>query len=703
MQLRFSCPPGASPISTTTRRIHCRFVAVASTSSIHSPLLKIRLAFSKLLPVAVATSASTTVFQEEDEDIEGFFSDYNSEASQANSKRCNKGSTGASTISSGVTLENVSKSYKGATVLKNISWDVKKGEKVGLVGVNGAAKTTQMRIISGLEQPDSGNVIKVKSNMKIAFLNQDFEVLSTGTVKDEFLSAFKEEMEVPGRFEKVQKAIEKSVDDLELMRRPLDEFDLLQRKAQAVDLDEVDVKINKLMPELGFGPEDADRLVTSFSGGWQMRMSLGKILLQDPDLLLLDEPTNHLDPDTIEWLESYLNKQDVPMIIISHDRAFLDQLCTKIVETDMGVSRTYEGNYSDYVIAKAGWIDTQFAVWEKQQKKIEQSRDLICRLSGGANTGRASSAEKKLEKLQDEEKVDEPKMSKGSHQVGTLKLGNQPVDESDVLIECRDVYKSFGEKQILRGLSFKIRHGEAVGIIGPSGTGKSTILKIIAGLLAPDKGEVLIRGRRRHGLICDEEISGLRIGLVFQSSALFDSLSVRDNVGFLLYENSTMSDDRISELVAETLAAVGLKGVEDRLPSELSGGMKKRVALARSIIFDTAKDSIEPEVLLYDEPTAGLDPIASTVVEDLIRSVHMKGQDAVGNPGKIASYVVVTHQHSTISRAVDRLLFLYEGKVVWQGMTQEFCSSPNPIVQQVKSVERKNYFQVEYHSSSDIF
>lgn len=255
-------------------------------------------------------------------------------------------------------------------------------------------------------------------------------------------------------------------------------------------------------------------------------------------------------------------------------------------------------------------------------------------------------------------------------------------DESDVLIECRDVYKSFGEKDILRGVSFKIRHGEAVGIIGPSGTGKSTVLKIIAGLLAPDKGEVFFRGRKRVGLISDEEISGLRIGLVFQSAALFDSLTVRENVGFLLYENSSMSEDQIADLVTENLAAVGLKGVEDRLPSELSGGMKKRVALARSIIFDTTKDAIEPEVLLYDEPTAGLDPIASTVVEDLIRSVHSKSDATLEKPGNIASYVVVTHQHSTIRRAVDRLLFLYEGKVVWQGMTHEFTSSTNPIVQQ---------------------
>ncbi|KAL5143705.1 Protein TRIGALACTOSYLDIACYLGLYCEROL 3, chloroplastic [Glycine soja] len=239
-------------------------------------------------------------------------------------------------------------------------------------------------------------------------------------------------------------------------------------------------------------------------------------------------------------------------------------------------------------------------------------------------------------------------------------------DDSDVLIECRDVYKSFGEKKILNGVSFKIRHGEAVGIIGPSGTGKSTVLKIIAGLLAPDKGEVYIRGKKRVGLVSDDDISGLRIGLVFQSAALFDSLTVRENVGFLLYEHSSMSEDQISELVTETLAAVGLKGVEDRLPSELSGGMKKRV-------------------LLYDEPTAGLDPIASTVVEDLIRSVHIKGRDARGKPGNIASYVVVTHQHSTIKRAIDRLLFLHKGKIVWEGMTHEFTTSTNPIVQQFAS------------------
>lgn len=221
-----------------------------------------------------ATSSAVAV-----ENIESLFSE--STVDEYENKRVSRqSSSGASSVSSGVKLENVSKSYKGVTVLRDVSWEVKKGEKVGLVGVNGAGKTTQMRIIAGEEEPDSGYVIKAKANMKIAFLSQEFEVALSRTVREEFLSAFKEEMGIAGRLERVQKALEGAVDDLELMGRLLDEFDLLQKKAQAVNLDAVDARVSKLMPELGFSPDDSDRLVASFSGGWQMRMSLGKILLQ---------------------------------------------------------------------------------------------------------------------------------------------------------------------------------------------------------------------------------------------------------------------------------------------------------------------------------------------------------------------------------------------------------------------------------------
>lgn len=366
-------------------------------------------------------------------------------------------------------------------------------------------------------------------------------------------------------------------------------------------------------------------------------------------------------------------------------------------------------------------------------------------------------------------------------------------NDDDILIEFKDVHKSFGTKHILRGASFKIRRGEAVGIIGSSGTGKSTTLRLAAGLLQPDKGEVLIKGEPRQGLLSDDDTSNkLKVGLVFQSGALFDSLTVKENVGFMLYEHTDLPSDVIERAVARSLKKVGLRGVENLYPSELSGGMKKRVALARAIVKEEdgwsdaprasgsvtttfqngetsdpdgsaegpvmngngdAADATPPppigsvssangagsggvlrvapsfshgmpshaptdassaeQLIMYDEPTAGLDPVASTVIEDLIRSLHdphghghapasLAGENASDSDDDtaalhgatkttknksrgITSYVVVTHQHSTIRRAVDRLIFLHEGRVVWEGSVDEFDTTEEPIVRQFSS------------------
>jgi ABC-type transporter Mla maintaining outer membrane lipid asymmetry ATPase subunit MlaF len=248
----------------------------------------------------------------------------------------------------------------------------------------------------------------------------------------------------------------------------------------------------------------------------------------------------------------------------------------------------------------------------------------------------------------------------------------------ELLVEFNNVHKSFGNKKVLQGATFDIARGEAVGIIGGSGTGKSTTLRLISGLLQPDEGEILLKGRRREGLLSDgdENTFGISLGLVFQQAALFDSLSVLENVGFQLFEHSKMEYEKIKNIVVTNLAEVGLHGVEDLHPSQLSGGMKKRVALARAIT--TELDHGLEKLIMYDEPTAGLDPVASTVVEDLMRSMHTPESKT----GGVASYIVVTHQHSTIRRAVDRLVFLHEGRVVWQGPTSEFDSSSNPYVRQ---------------------
>ncbi|KAI5582311.1 hypothetical protein POPTR_007G080600v4 [Populus trichocarpa] len=554
-------------------------------------------------------------------DIESLFSS-NSDV-EFDRKRSNKQSNGgASGISSGIKLENISKSYKGVTVLKDVTWEVKKGEKVGLVGVNGAGKTTQLRIITGQEEPDSGNVIKAKANMKIAFLSQEFEVSMSRTVKEEFMSAFKEEMEIAERLEKVQKAIEGAVEDLDLMGRLLDEFDLLQRRAQAVDLDEVDAKISKLMPELGFSPEDSDRLVASFSGGWQMRMSLGKILLQDPDLLLLDEPTNHLDLDTIEWLEGYLQKQDVPMVIISHDRAFLDQLCTKIVETDMGVSRTFEGNYSQYIISKAEWVEAQLAAWEKQQKEIEHTRELISRLGAGANSGRASSAEKKLERLQEEDQIEKP----FQHKQMKIRFPERGRSGRSV-VAINNLEFGFEDKVLFNKTNLMIERGEKIAIIGPNGCGKSTLLKLIMGLEKPTGGQIMVG---EHNVLPNYFEQN-------QAEALDLDKTVIQTV------EEVAEDWRLDDIKG-LLGRCNFKAdMLDRKVSLLSGGEKARLAFCKFMVKPST-------LLVLDEPTNHLDIPSKEMLEEAISEYS-------------GTVITVSHDRYFIKQIVNRVVEVKDDKL----------------------------------------
>jgi phospholipid/cholesterol/gamma-HCH transport system ATP-binding protein len=254
------------------------------------------------------------------------------------------------------------------------------------------------------------------------------------------------------------------------------------------------------------------------------------------------------------------------------------------------------------------------------------------------------------------------------------------------IIQLRGICQKFGDNVILDGVDVDIYKGEGLGIIGPSGTGKSTILRIIAGLLTPDSGSVYILGQKRLGSIEDAQ-DPLYIGMVFQQAALFDSLTVEENVGFRMIQQSKLSRKKIRSLVEEKLSLVGMKGVADRYPDQLSGGMKKRVSFARAIMSNPDRPEDNPEVLLYDEPTAGLDPIASTVIEDLVRNLQTV-------TGGCETHVMVTHQDSTIRRTTDRIIFLHKGKVQWNGRTADIDSTPDPVVRQFFSASTEGPIRV---------
>lgn len=260
---------------------------------------------------------------------------------------------------SALRLENIGITFRDQEVLKDVTWGVQTGDRIGLVGHNGAGKTTQLRIMYGEQEPTTGDVVKSKSDLRVALLRQEFidELVPDRTLMEEFMSVFKEENQILIGLRAAEIELENmSSDDSEKMQEVLDRMQKLQNKAEAKDVYALTSRAKKVMNLMGFEDDEEDYLVAMFSGGWKMRIGLGKVLLQDPNILLLDEPTNHLDLESVEWLEQFLVEQNIPMVIVSHDREFLDRVCNKIVDAEGGMCTEYDGNYSRFLELKQGEI-----------------------------------------------------------------------------------------------------------------------------------------------------------------------------------------------------------------------------------------------------------------------------------------------------------------------------------------------------------
>ncbi len=515
-------------------------------------------------------------------------------------------------------LEHISKIYPTGEILKDINWELKPGDRIGLVGVNGAGKSTQLKIIAGEMEPTSGEVVRPNS-LHIAYLNQEFNVQPSNTVREEFWTVFNEANQVQHKLSDVQQQMETAeLDDLDAL---INKLDKLQRQFEALDGYGLETRIEKILPEMGFSDEDGDRLVSAFSGGWQMRICLGKILLQSPDILLLDEPTNHLDLETIEWLEIYLKGLTTPMVIVSHDREFMDRLCTKIVETERGVSTTYLGNYSAYLAQKAESQAAQISAFEHQQKEIQKQEVFVERFRASATRStQAKSRERQLDKI---DRIEAPVAN-----VRTLKFQfpASPRSGREVII-IEDLVKSYGEDILFLGANLLLERGDRIAILGPNGSGKSTLLHMLTGSDTPDEGSIrfgehnVIPGYFEQNQAEALELNNTVMQTIHDEVPDWKNEEVRTLLGQFLFRGETV----FKKVMA------------------LSGGEKARLALAKMLLRPV-------NLLILDEPTNHLDIPAKEMLESALQSYD-------------GSVVIVSHDRYFISQVATKIVEIRDGEL----------------------------------------
>jgi ATP-binding cassette subfamily F protein 3 len=519
-------------------------------------------------------------------------------------------------------LERIGKIYPTGEVLRDVTWEVKAGDRIGLVGVNGAGKSTQMRIIAGLEEPSSGQVVK-QGAPRIVYLQQEFDVDPRRTVRQELFQAFGEAAEVLNRQSEVEEAMggEAAAADPELLNRLIEELGNLQSRFEALHGYELDARIDKLLPTIGFTPEGAELRVGDYSGGWQMRIALGKILLQEPDLLLLDEPTNHLDVETIQWLEDYLIGQTVPLVVISHDRAFLDRVCNQIVETERGVSRSYLGNYSQHLEQKALEREAGQAAFERQQKELASQQAYIDRFRASATRStQAKSREKLLDKV---ERIEAPMEG-----VSGPRFQFPPAPRSGRQVAMIDnLTHSYGERILFLGASLEVERGDRIAFVGPNGAGKSTLLRLVMGLEQPEEGHA---GLGEHHVVAGYfeqnqaealDLSRRVVDTLFEAVPDWTQTQVRSLLGNFGFSNDTVFKE------------VG----------QLSGGEKARLALALMLLTPC-------NLLVLDEPTNHLDIPAKQMLEDALMAYD-------------GAALLVSHDRYFISRVANRIVELRDGEL----------------------------------------
>lgn len=553
-----------------------------------------------------------------------------------------------------LSCSNLSKSFVVEPILEDVSFSINKGEKIGVVGLNGSGKTTLFNIISGEIASDSGQIY-IQKDLKIGYLKQHTTIESNNTVFEECLEVFIPIMEM----EKSLRNLEQEM-SIEGKKGHTERLDVLMNRYANLSEEFSDKngygyksEIKGILKGLGFSDEEMDKKVNLLSGGQKARLSMGKLLLEKPDLLLLDEPTNHLDIEAISWLEKFLNEYEGTTLIISHDRYFLDNIVNKVFHLENLKLNIYNGNYTQFMKKRKVNLELLKKQYESQQKEIERQEEIIKRFSnyGGQRYIRQAQSRQKL--------IDKMKIiDKPVDNLKRTRLRFEPKIESGREVLCVDsLSKSFGEHNLFEEINFNIYKGEKVGLIGPNGVGKTTLFKMILGEIIPSNGDIKL-GHHVHIGYFDQEQNTLNldktiIDEIWDENPKLDHYQIRRYLAQFLF----IGDDIFKEI------------------SELSGGERSRLALLKLMLS-------KANFLLMDEPTNHLDIDSKEVLEDAL-------QDYDG------TVLVISHDRYFLNRVADKIIELSEdGLKEYLGNFDYYIEKKNQVVVE-EVVEEKTKTQLK--------
>ena len=518
-----------------------------------------------------------------------------------------------------LSCQNISKAFVENQVLKNVSFHIEDHEKAAIVGINGAGKTTLLRIIVGEMTPDDGQVVLAKDKT-LGYLAQNSTVDTSHTIYEELLSVKADLLRLEEKIRECENNMKHAEGDAleDLMKQYTSLTHAFETGGGYLYRSE----LVGVLKGLGFTEDEFSKPVATLSGGQKTRVALGRLLLQNPDLIILDEPTNHLDMNSIAWLETYLLNYKGAVLIVSHDRYFLDRIAGKVIEIDQSKATTFMGNYSDYAVKKEQLRVAAWNAYMNQQREIKHQEEVIEKLKSfnrEKSIKRAESREKMLDKIEVIEKPSEVRTDM------KLTLTPRILSGNDVLT-VEHLSKSFDSHKLFTDVNFEIKRGEHVAIIGDNGSGKTTLLKILNGLVPADQGTFRLGSNVEIGYYDQEH------HVLHSEKTLFEEIS--DDYPYL---NNTQ--------IRNVLAAFLFTG-EDvfKRISELSGGERGRVSLAKLVLSNA-------NFLILDEPTNHLDIMSKEILEDALN----------GYEGTI---LYVSHDRYFINRTAHRILDLTEGQFV---------------------------------------